>query len=323
MELDLKRLPRHVAIIMDGNGRWAMQKVRNRIFGHAKGVEGVRSIVTCCGELGIRYLTLYGFSKENWNRPQKEVKALWELLEKYLKSELPELIDKKVRLLHIGDDDGIPESALELLRIAEEKTSRFDRLILSLALNYGGRQEIARAARLFVADVMNGECGAGQLSTDLFSRYLYGADLPDPDLVIRTGGEIRLSNFLLWQIAYAELYFTDVLWPDFGKADFIDALKEFQRRERRFGRTSEQVKERRAAGGPAVAWRGSTPLIQCGAGLSKDGRAVYVPEVLNPGAEPPAPPAGIATQTHRPHQDEPIEDDSTTSDIALSGSSLR
>jgi len=245
MEHDLERLPRHVAIIMDGNGRWAMQKVRNRIFGHKKGAEGVRSIVTCCGELGIRYLTLYVFSKENWNRPQQEVKALWELLAKYLKSELHELIDKQIRLHHIGDNEGIPASVLERLSIAEQKTAHFDRLVLSLALNYGGRQEITRAAKLFLADAMNGARGASQLSTELFSRYLYGADIPDPDLVIRTGGEIRVSNFLLWQIAYAELYFTEVLWPDFGKADLIEALKEFQRRERRFGRTSEQVREPR------------------------------------------------------------------------------
>jgi undecaprenyl diphosphate synthase len=245
MELDSGRLPRHVAIIMDGNGRWAMRKVRNRIFGHKKGAESVHSIVSCCRELGIRYLTLYAFSKENWNRPQKEVKALWELLQKYIKSELPELMDKQIRLQHIGDDDGIPVRVIEQLRAAETKTARFDKLVLTLAINYGGRQEITRAARLLVADAMNGGRAANELSTELFSRYLYGADLPDPDLVIRTGGEIRVSNFLLWQIAYAELYFTEVLWPDFGKADFIDALKEFQRRERRFGRTSEQVKERR------------------------------------------------------------------------------
>jgi len=264
MELDLERLPRHVAIIMDGNGRWAMQKVRNRLWGHRKGAEGVRSIVACCGELGIRYLTLYVFSKENWSRPKKEVTALWGLLEQYLKSELPELIEKQIRLRHIGDDDRIPASVLEHLHIAEQKTRHFDKLILSLALNYGGRQEITRAARLMIADVINGSCRANQISTELFSRYLYGADLPDPDLVIRTGGEIRVSNFLLWQIAYAELYFTEVLWPDFGKADFIEALKEFQSRERRFGRTSEQVKARQDSsdeddpGGGDVALSGSS-----------------------------------------------------------------
>jgi len=245
MELDFERLPRHVAIIMDGNGRWATQKVRNRIYGHKKGADSVRSIVTFCAELGIRYLTLYAFSKENWNRPKREVEALWKLLEKYLHSELPLFIDNQIRLRHIGDDDQIPASVLEQLQAVESRTAQFDRLVLSLALNYGGRQEIIRAARLFLADALNGGKPAGELSGALFSRYLYGGDIPDPDLVIRTGGELRVSNFLLWQIAYSELYFTEVLWPDFGKDDFLDALKEFQRRERRFGRTSEQIKERR------------------------------------------------------------------------------
>src|SRR5208283_5606685 len=168
MELDLERLPQHVAIIMDGNGRWARQKLRSRIFGHKKGADAVRSTVTCCRELGIGYLTLYAFSKENWNRPQKEVKALWGLLEKYLKSELPELIQKEIRFRHIGDDDGIPSPVLEQLRIAEDKTSHFDKLTLSLALNYGGRQEITQAAKLFLADVINGGYSAGQLSLELF-----------------------------------------------------------------------------------------------------------------------------------------------------------
>jgi undecaprenyl diphosphate synthase len=249
MELDLERLPLHVAIIMDGNGRWAMQKMKNRIFGHKKGTDAVRSVVTCCRELGIRYLTLYAFSKENWNRPAREVKALWGLLERYLKLELPELIENEIQFRHIGDDQDVPASVLHQLRIAEDKTAHFEKLILSLALNYGGRQEITRAARLFLADAMNGGYGTGQLTDELFSRYLYTAGSPDPDLVIRTGGEIRISNFLLWQIAYAELYFTEVLWPDFGKADFIEALKEFQSRERRFGCTGQQVRERQGPSG--------------------------------------------------------------------------
>lgn len=245
MELDLERLPLHVAIVMDGNGRWARQRVRNRVFGHRKGAENVRTILTCCNELGIPYLTLYAFSEENWNRPAKEVKALWELLERFLKSELPELVKNRVRLRHIGDDTGIPASIMAQLFAAERETAGFDGLTLSLALNYGGRQEITRAVRLFTADVMNGTYSADQLSAELFSRYLYDPELPDPDLVIRTGGEIRVSNFLLWQIAYAELYFTEVFWPDFGKDKFIEALAEFQRRERRFGRTGEQVKKNR------------------------------------------------------------------------------
>ncbi len=241
-ELDLNRLPKHVAIIMDGNGRWAKQKLRTRIYGHNKGADAVREVVTCCRRLGIPYLTLYAFSKENWKRPQHEVKALWELLKRFLKSELPELVEQEIRLRHIGDIEGIPESVVEDLRHTEQQTARFDKLIVNLALNYGGRQEIVRAAKLFLADMLNGRYGIDQISPELFSRFLYSADCPDPDLVIRTGGEIRVSNFLLWQIAYAELYFTELLWPDFREADFMDALREFQNRERRFGRTGEQVK---------------------------------------------------------------------------------
>lgn len=239
---DVKRLPRHVAIIMDGNGRWARQKLRTRFFGHEKGAETVRAIVSYCRELGIPYLTLYAFSKENWNRPSTEVKALWNLLGRFLKSELPDMVEKQIHFRHLGDPEGIPASVLKLIRTVEEKTARFDGLVLSLALNYGGRQEILRAAKLLAADMMSGRHGAGELSPELFSSYLYTAGYPDPDLVIRTGGEIRVSNFLLWQIAYAELYFTEILWPDFGKSDFMDAIEEFQNRERRFGRTGEQVK---------------------------------------------------------------------------------
>jgi undecaprenyl diphosphate synthase len=242
MELDMKRLPRHVAIVMDGNGRWARQRVKNRVFGHRRGAEGVRAILTCCGDLGIGYLTLYTFSEENWNRPVAEVRALWGLLEKFLRSELPEFIKNRVRLRHIGDDSRIPPKRLQQLLEVERQTAHLDGVTLTLALNYGGRQEIARAARLFAADVVNGKYATEQLSAEFFSRYLYDPELPDPDLMIRTGGEIRVSNFLLWQLAYAELYFTEILWPDFGKDDFMEALAEFQRRERRFGRTGEQVK---------------------------------------------------------------------------------
>jgi undecaprenyl diphosphate synthase len=243
-ELDLKRLPQHVAIIMDGNGRWAKQKLKTRIFGHKKGADSVRSIVTCCRKLGIPYLTLYAFSKENWNRPAREVRALWGLLERFLKSELPLLVEKEIQFRHIGDIEGIPDSVLKQIRKVQETTAHFDKLVLSLALNYGGRQEIVRAAKLFLADVMNGQHGVGQLSPELFSRYLHTVDYPDPDLVIRTGGEIRVSNFLLWQIAYAELYFTEILWPDFEEPDFMEALMEFQHRERRFGHTGEQIKSK-------------------------------------------------------------------------------
>ncbi|MCE5333943.1 MAG: isoprenyl transferase [Desulfobacteraceae bacterium] len=261
-DLDMKRLPRHVAIIMDGNGRWARQKLRTRIFGHEKGVGAVRKIVSRCREIGIPYLTLYAFSKENWNRPAREVKALWSLLERFLKAELPEMIEKQIRFLHLGDVEGIPASVLQILRQAEEQTAGFGRLVLSLALNYGGRQEILRAVQLLAEDVRNGRAIPSDLSGDVFSRYLYTEGYPDPDLVIRTGGEIRVSNFLLWQIAYAELYFTEILWPDFAESDFMEALVEFQNRERRFGRTGEQVKsavpDRSAPGaGASRATRGS------------------------------------------------------------------
>lgn len=241
-DYDLKRLPKHIAVIMDGNGRWARQKLRTRIYGHEKGAESVRSIVSCCRELGIPYLTLYAFSKENWNRPQREVRALWSLLERFLISELPELMEKQIQFRHLGDSEGIPAPVLKQLKLVQEKTAQFDKLVLSLALNYGGRQEITRAARLLLEDLLNDRSRIDALSPELFASYFYTSGSPDPDLVIRTGGEIRVSNFLLWQIAYAELYFTEVLWPDFGKPQFMEALHEFQSRERRFGRTGEQVK---------------------------------------------------------------------------------
>lgn len=242
-EIYPKPVPRHVAIIMDGNGRWATrQKLRSRIHGHREGANSVRAVVTCCRKLGISYLTLYAFSKENWARPKAEIKALWGLLESFLKSELPELIEKEICLRHIGDVEDIPATVLKRLKKTEELTAGFDKLIVNLALNYGGRQEILRAAKLFAGDILNGRLGIGQISPELFSEYLYTAGCPDPDLVIRTGGEIRVSNFLLWQIAYAELYFTEVLWPDFREANFMEALEEFRSRERRFGRTGEQVK---------------------------------------------------------------------------------
>jgi len=240
-QLDPKRLPRHVAIIMDGNGRWAKQKLRNRVFGHEEGANSVREIVRCCRELGIPYLTLYAFSKENWQRPASEVKALWTLLKRFLKSELPELIDKHVRLCHVGDTEGIPGDVLRELDAAVTQTAHFNTLTVSLAMNYGGRQEIVRAAKLFAADVLAGKLQPESLSSELFSQFLFTAALPAPDLVIRTGGEYRVSNFLLWQLAYAELYITKVLWPDFREPNFVEALNEYQQRERRFGKTSEQT----------------------------------------------------------------------------------
>lgn len=236
-------LPRHVAIIMDGNGRWAQKRLLNRIVGHEEGATSVREVVRSCRKLGIRYLTLYAFSKENWQRPQTEVSALWQLLKRFLRSERAELLEKEIRLCHVGDRDGIPADVVQLLQEVIAQTAHCDKLILSLAINYGGRQEIIRAAQQFAARVRQGLCEPSDLSSDSFSQYLFTSQMPDPDLVIRTSGEFRVSNFLLWQIAYAEFYITEVLWPDFREAQFLEALHAFQHRERRFGKTGEQINQ--------------------------------------------------------------------------------
>jgi undecaprenyl diphosphate synthase len=241
-QFDRSQLPRHVAIIMDGNGRWARKRMRTRIFGHEEGANSVRDIVRCCRELGIPYLTLYAFSKENWQRPEGEVRALWDLLKRFLKSELKELLEKEIRVRHLGDLEGIPRDVLQELQSVVARTAQFDKLVVNLAVNYGGRQEIVRAARLFAADVERGRYRPDELSSVLFSEYLFTSECPDPELVIRTGGEHRVSNFLLWQLAYSELYITDVFWPDFREAEFIDALSDYLHRERRFGKTSEQIR---------------------------------------------------------------------------------
>ena len=240
--LDPEKLPRHVAIIMDGNGRWARKRFLSRVAGHEAGIESVRTIVRCCHKLGIPFLTLYAFSKENWQRPREEVTALWQLLKRFLRSELPELIEKEIKLCHLGDTTGIPEDVLgEFLR-AIEKTASFNKMVLCLALNYGGQQEIIRAAKLFAAEVQKGQAKPEDLTVERFKQYLYTSNIPDPDLLIRTSGEFRISNFLLWQMAYTEIYITDVLWPDFREPQFIEALLDYQRRERRFGMISEQVR---------------------------------------------------------------------------------
>ncbi len=239
--LDPSKLPRHVAIIMDGNGRWARRRFMNRISGHEAGAESVREVVRCCRELEIPYLTLYAFSKENWQRPQSEVSALWHLLKRFIRAELPELIDKEIRLVHLGDIDGIPPEVANEFLAAVERTAGFNRLTVNLALNYGGRHEIVRAAKRFAQDVEVGKFTAGELTPELFADYLFTRGVPDPDLLIRTSGECRISNFLLWQLAYTEIYISDVLWPDFRRSQFIDALLDYQGRERRFGKVSEQV----------------------------------------------------------------------------------
>jgi undecaprenyl diphosphate synthase len=234
-------IPPHVAIIMDGNGRWAKQRGLPRIEGHRRGVETVRTVTFAARDLGVKMLTLYAFSVENWKRPQDEVGALMGLLEYYLKKELETFVRDRVRLRTIGRTTELPAGVQKLLRTTIEETKTFTDYTLVLALNYGARTEIVDAARAYAAAVASGTEKLNDSSWETFNRYLYTADLPDPDLIIRTSGETRVSNFLLMQGAYAEFIFTPVLWPDFTKTDLAAAIAEYARRERRFGRTSEQV----------------------------------------------------------------------------------
>jgi len=234
-------VPAHVAIIMDGNGRWARGRGLPRIEGHRRGVETVRTITFAARDLGVRILTLYAFSVENWNRPREEVGALMGLLELYLKRELDTFVRDRVRLRTIGRTDKLPDGVQHLLRVTVEETKAFTDYTLVLALNYGSRTETVDAARAYATAVAAGRERLNDGSWETFRRYLYTADLPDPDLVIRTSGETRISNFLLLQAAYAEFVFTPVLWPDFTKADLAAAIADYARRERRYGLTSEQV----------------------------------------------------------------------------------
>ncbi len=239
---DQPPVPAHVAIIMDGNGRWAKQRGLPRIEGHRRGVETVRNIMSAARDLGIRTLTLYAFSVENWNRPGEEVGGLMHLLEFFLKRETATLVRDKVRLRTIGRTDKMPEAVRRQLDAAITATAGFTEHTLVLALNYGARTEVAEAAHAYATDLAAGKISADTPPTwETFSRYLYTGDLPDPDLVIRTSGETRISNFLLMQAAYAEFVFTPVLWPDFSKEDLAAAVQDYQRRERRFGRISEQI----------------------------------------------------------------------------------
>ena len=235
------RIPAHVAVIMDGNGRWAKQRSLSRIDGHRAGIETVRRIVRCAGELGIGYLTLFTFSSENWNRPPGEVLGIMKLLAETVKKEVPELNENRVRLKTIGDISGLPKKSRDALADAIRLTSSNDGLTLVLALNYGGRDEIVRAVRSIAARIENGELSVKKISHAVIESSLDTAGMPDPDLLIRTSGEYRLSNYLLWQLAYTELWITDVLWPDFSESDFLDALESFSGRERRYGMTSQQL----------------------------------------------------------------------------------
>lgn len=246
--LDPKCLPRHIAIIMDGNGRWAKSRLRPRLLGHKEGAESVRNIVTSCRELGIEALTLYAFSSENWKRPEAEVSGLMAILQKFLHSELSKMQKNGIRLHCIGDIDSLPESVQTPLRFAMESTKDNKNLTLSLALSYGGRNEICRAVKSIAQAVSVGEMSLDDINDGLISASLDTAILPEPDLLIRTGGEARLSNFLLWQLSYAELYFTDIMWPDFRAEQLAQAIAYFQDRERRFGKTGEQIQKIKDAG---------------------------------------------------------------------------
>lgn len=240
-QINVDRLPQHIAIIMDGNGRWAKRFGRNRIFGHSSGVKAVRETCEGCAELGIKFLTLYAFSTENWNRPQTEVSALMTLLLKTIKSELKTLTKNDIRLKVMGDIKALPEGVGRELKEAMERTAGNKRMDLILALSYSGKSEITRAVRKIARKVQQGEISVNDINEELISDNLYTAGIPDPELLIRTSGEKRISNFLLWQSAYSEYYFTDVFWPDFGKEELYRAIVEFQNRERRFGKTSEQL----------------------------------------------------------------------------------
>ena len=243
MDLDPGKMPRHIAIIMDGNGRWAEKHALGRIFGHKKGAEAVNVAVRTCRELGVKYLTLYAFSAENWLRPQAEINALMNLLEDYLSSQLGDMMEKGIRLRAIGDIESLRDSVKKILFKVREKTASNEAMTLTLALSYGGREEILAAVRNIVQDALSGRIRQENLNRELFTRYLYTADMPDPDLLIRTSGEQRISNFCLWQMAYTEFHFTDVLWPDFSREHLLSAIADFQSRERRFGMTSEQLRD--------------------------------------------------------------------------------
>jgi len=233
--LDKRRLPQHVAIIMDGNGRWADRQNLPHIAGHRAGLKAVRAVVELCGELEIPVLTLYAFSAENWKRPVLEVNALMRLLLEQLQEQAPDLNKNNVQLRIIGDTDRLPRRVFYEISRAIDMTKNNTGLILNLALSYGGRQEIIRAVKSIIADVDAGKLEADDMDENIFAQYLYTARLPDPDLLIRTSGEMRVSNFLLWQMAYSEIYVTDVLWPDFRKKHLLLALLSYQQRERRFG----------------------------------------------------------------------------------------
>lgn len=241
--IDLTKIPEHVAVIMDGNGRWAKQQGHERLYGHNYGVESVRELLKGAKELKVKYLTLYAFSTENWNRPKEEVDGLMDLLVKTIANEVDELNSKGIRLLSIGDTEGLPDSCRDELKKAMKLTSHNSETTLVLALNYSSRWEIVNAVKSIATSVKDEKIAIEDIDADFFSNSLTTKGIPDPELVIRTSGEQRISNFLLWQIAYSEFYFTDLLWPDFKRETLYEAVYDFQARERRFGMVSEQIKK--------------------------------------------------------------------------------
>jgi undecaprenyl diphosphate synthase len=239
--IDFNKLPVHVAVIMDGNGRWAKKKGALRIFGHQNAVQAVREVTEGCAELGIKFLTLYAFSTENWGRPKEEVDGLMELMVNTIKQEIKTLMDNQVRLLTIGDSNHLPQDCQNNLKWAMEKTRNNTGLTLVMALSYSGRWEITKAVRDIARDVESGKVKSDEINERFIENYLQTSRIPDPELLIRTSGEMRISNFLLWQIAYTELFITPTLWPDFRKEHLYEAIWSYQQRERRFGKTSEQL----------------------------------------------------------------------------------
>ena len=242
IDIDLQRVPQHIAIIMDGNGRWAKDKGMERVFGHRNALTSIRESVAAATEIGVKAVTLYAFSTENWNRPKLEVKALMSLLITSLKKELPGFQENGVKINAIGELDNLPLKAQKVLNEVIHATRHNSEIILTFALSYGSREEIVNTIQNISEKVVNNQLAIEEINENVINTHLYTFNLPDVDLMIRTSGEQRISNFLLWQMAYAELYFTETLWPDFRKSDFFDAVLEYQNRERRFGKTSEQIK---------------------------------------------------------------------------------
>jgi undecaprenyl diphosphate synthase len=240
-KIDIDKLPLHVAVIMDGNGRWAMQHRMERIFGHQKGVEAVRNVIEAAAELGVKYLTLYAFSTENWGRPDEEITALMGIMVQSLNDETDKMVKNNIRMTAIGDFSRLAKDVRERLFETIRMTSGSNGLNLVIALSYSSRWEITEAVKKIANGASTGELNPENINETLFEKHLSTKGIPDPDLLIRTSGELRISNFLLWQMAYTELYFTNKLWPDFGKEDFYKAIIDFQKRERRFGKTSDQI----------------------------------------------------------------------------------